>query len=261
MVNTRTDAELTAAVRNALQTLLPQIHAEIYEEFRNGSEQSGSGGNPPPVIIHTWLERFNKQKPCSFEKATAPVTRLAMYKFKGDALAWWKAYKQAKGGDVWLITVTWAEFKELFVLQFFPRAEQEPVGTAEEQAKNFQWGLRKSTLNHIMCILFTDVAQIANAACNYEILHERDDDDAERPDKRQKNGDRHQLITQQSSHRNHGHNNDRHRSDRRGAGDNHCSNNNYSRNNNRSSGNGCDQRNRGQQSNRPVNSDFQQSRG
>nr|GFC94258.1 zinc finger, CCHC-type, retrotransposon Gag domain protein [Tanacetum cinerariifolium] len=72
--------------------------------------------------VLTWLERFNKQKPHSFEKATAPVdaenwishmekifdvmgcedafkTRLAVYKFKGNALAWWKAYKQAKGGD------------------------------------------------------------------------------------------------------------------------------------------------------------------
>nr|GFC00876.1 zinc finger, CCHC-type, retrotransposon Gag domain protein [Tanacetum cinerariifolium] len=33
-------------------------------------------------------------------------TRLAVYKFEGDVLAWWKAYKQAKGGDVWLSTVT-----------------------------------------------------------------------------------------------------------------------------------------------------------
>nr|GEX29547.1 hypothetical protein [Tanacetum cinerariifolium] len=33
MVNTRTDADLSAAVQNALQTLLPQIHAEIREEF------------------------------------------------------------------------------------------------------------------------------------------------------------------------------------------------------------------------------------
>nr|GFC51203.1 hypothetical protein [Tanacetum cinerariifolium] len=30
---------------------------------------------------------------------------------------------------------------------------------------------------------FTDVAQVANAARNYEILHERDDDDTKRPDK------------------------------------------------------------------------------
>nr|GFC16948.1 zinc finger, CCHC-type, retrotransposon Gag domain protein [Tanacetum cinerariifolium] len=148
MVNTRTDAELAVAIQNALQTLLPQIRAEIREDFCTGSGPSGSGGNPPPVTIHTWLEYFNKQKPRSFEKATAPVdaknwishmekifdvmdcedafkTRLAVYKFEGDVLAWCKAYKQAKGGDVWLITVTWAEFKELFFLQFFPRAEQE----------------------------------------------------------------------------------------------------------------------------------------
>nr|GFC36164.1 hypothetical protein [Tanacetum cinerariifolium] len=88
------------------------------------------------------------------------------------------------------------------------------ASTEKEQAKNFQWGLRRSTLNHLMCIQFTDVAQVANAAHNYKILHERDDDDAERPDKRQKSGDRHQPTTQQSSHRNHGHNNDRHGSDR-----------------------------------------------
>nr|GEX09352.1 zinc finger, CCHC-type, retrotransposon Gag domain protein [Tanacetum cinerariifolium] len=151
---------------------------ETREGFRTSFGPSDSGGNPPPVTIHTWLKRFNKQKPYSFEKVTAPVdaenwishmekifdvmgcedafkTRLAVYKFEGDALAWWKAYKLAKGGDVWLIT-----------------------------AKNFQWGLRKSTLNYLMCIPFTDVAQVANAARNYEILHERDDDDAERPDKR-----------------------------------------------------------------------------
>nr|GFD11036.1 hypothetical protein [Tanacetum cinerariifolium] len=112
-------------------------------------------------------------------------TRLAVYKFEGNALAWWKAYKQAKGGDAWLITVTWADFKKLFFLQFFPRAKQEPsAGTKEEQAKNFQWGLRRSTLNHLMCMSYTDVAQVANSARNYEILYERDDDNAERPDNR-----------------------------------------------------------------------------
>nr|GFC48113.1 uncharacterized protein [Tanacetum cinerariifolium] len=52
----------------------------------------------------------------------------------------------------------------------------------------------------------------------YEILHERDDDDTERPDKRQRSGDRHQPTSQQRSHRSHGHHNDRHGSDRRGGG-------------------------------------------
>nr|GFB71072.1 hypothetical protein [Tanacetum cinerariifolium] len=305
LVNTRTDADLSAAVQSALQTLLPQIRVEIREEFRTSSRPSDAGGNPPPATIHTWLERFNKQKPHSFEKATAPIphmekifdvmgcedafkTRLAVYKFEGNALAWWKAYKQAKGGDAWLITVTWADFKKLFFLQFFPRAEQERLkreyhsirktntetstkfmqrflrlvgflgaaaGTEEEQAKNFQWGLRRSTLNHLMCMSYTDVAQVANVARNYEILYERDDEDTERPDKWQKSGDRHQPTTQQSSHRSHGHNNDRHGSDRRGGSDNHhSSNNNYSGSNNRNSSNGRDQRNRGHQSNRSANS-------
>nr|GEW54804.1 zinc finger, CCHC-type, retrotransposon Gag domain protein [Tanacetum cinerariifolium] len=131
MVNTRTDTELAAAVQNALQALLPQIRAEIREEFRTGSRPSGSNGNPPPITIHTWLERFNKKKPRSFKKAIAPVdaenwishmekifdvmgckdafkTRLAVYKFKGDALAWWKAYKQAKGAVVCPKTSSWS---------------------------------------------------------------------------------------------------------------------------------------------------------
>nr|GFD18814.1 zinc finger, CCHC-type, retrotransposon Gag domain protein [Tanacetum cinerariifolium] len=122
MVNTRTDVDLSAAVQNALQTLLPQIREEIREEFRTRSGSSNAGGNPPPVTIHTWLECFNKQKPHSFEKATVLVdaenwishmekifdvmgcadefkTRLVVYKFERNALAWWKAYKQAKGGD------------------------------------------------------------------------------------------------------------------------------------------------------------------
>nr|GFC16726.1 zinc finger, CCHC-type, retrotransposon Gag domain protein [Tanacetum cinerariifolium] len=130
------------------------------------------------------------------------------------------------------------------------------AGTEEEQAKNFQWGLRRSTLNHLMCMSYMDVAQVANAARNYEILHERDDDDTERPDKRQKSGDRHQPTSQQSSHRSHGQNNDRHGSYRRGGSDNHrSSNNNYSGNYNRNSGNGRDQRNKGHQSNRSANSE------
>nr|GEV05453.1 hypothetical protein [Tanacetum cinerariifolium] len=68
-----TDADLSVAVQNALQALLPQICAEIREEFRTSFGPSDAGGNPSPVTIHTWLERFNKQKPHSFEKAIAPV--------------------------------------------------------------------------------------------------------------------------------------------------------------------------------------------
>ncbi|GKD76344.1 hypothetical protein Tco_1338965, partial [Tanacetum coccineum] len=106
--NTRTDAELAVAVQAAVDAMLPHIREQVREEYRTGAVASGS--NPPPVTIHTWLERFNKQKPRSFEKAVAPVdaenwishmekifdvmdcndafkTRLDVYKFEGDALA------------------------------------------------------------------------------------------------------------------------------------------------------------------------------
>nr|GFC93010.1 zinc finger, CCHC-type, retrotransposon Gag domain protein [Tanacetum cinerariifolium] len=86
------------------------------------------------------------------------------------------------------------------------------AGTEEEQAKNFQWGLRRSTLNHLISMSYSDVAQVANAARNYEILHERDDEDTE-----QRSSDRHQPTSQQSSHRSHGHHSDRHGSDRQGG--------------------------------------------
>nr|GFA76480.1 zinc finger, CCHC-type, retrotransposon Gag domain protein [Tanacetum cinerariifolium] len=163
------------------------IRAEIREEFCTSSGPSDIGRNLPPVTIHTWLERFNKQKPHSFEKAITPV----------DA-------------ENWI-----SHMEKIF----------DVMGCEDA----FKTRLAVSTLNHLMCMSYTDVAQVANAARNYEILHERDDDDTKRPDKRQKSGDRHQPTSQKSSHRNHGHNNDCHGSDMRGGSDNHhSSNNNYS---------------------------------
>nr|GFD34216.1 hypothetical protein [Tanacetum cinerariifolium] len=46
-----------------------------------------------------------------------------------------------------------------------------------------------------------DVAQVANAARNYEILHERDDDDAEQLNKRNSENGRDQRNRGQLSNR------------------------------------------------------------
>ncbi|GKG38519.1 hypothetical protein Tco_0460231, partial [Tanacetum coccineum] len=73
---------------------------------------------------------------------------------------------------------------------------------------------------------FTDVAQVADAARNLEILRDRDDYDRSQGSDRQGGG---------GDYRNH-------------------NNNNYSRNNNRNSSAGRDQRNRGPQSHRSTNS-------
>nr|GFC00586.1 hypothetical protein [Tanacetum cinerariifolium] len=98
-------------------------------------------------------------------------TRLAVYK---------RAEQERLKREYHSILQTDTETSTEFMQHFFRLAGflEAAAGTEEEQAKNFQWGLRRSTLNHLMCIQFTDVAQVANAARNYEIIHERDDDDA-----------------------------------------------------------------------------------
>nr|GEW50480.1 hypothetical protein [Tanacetum cinerariifolium] len=143
--------------QNALQTLLLQIHAEIREEFRTSSGPSNTGGNPPPFFPRAEQERLKREYHSIRQKSIETST----------------------------------EFMQRFLrLAGFLGAA---VGTEEEQAKNFQWGLR-----------------------------------------RQRSGDWHQPTSQQSSHRSHGQNNDRHVSDRRGGNDNHrgINNNNYSGSNN-----------------------------
>nr|GFC49058.1 zinc finger, CCHC-type, retrotransposon Gag domain protein [Tanacetum cinerariifolium] len=109
---------------------LPQIRAEIREEFRTSSGPSDSGRNPPPVTIHTCLKRFNKQKPHSFEKATAAFfPRAEQKRLKRE-------YHSIRQTD----TETSTEFMKRFLrLAGFLGAA---TGTEEEQAKNFQWGLR-----------------------------------------------------------------------------------------------------------------------
>nr|GFC69516.1 zinc finger, CCHC-type, retrotransposon Gag domain protein [Tanacetum cinerariifolium] len=88
MVNTRTDTDLSAAVQNAFQAMLPQIREEIRKEFRTGSGSSYAA----PVDAENWISHMEKifdVMGCE----DAFKTRLAVYKFEGNALAWWKAYK------------------------------------------------------------------------------------------------------------------------------------------------------------------------
>ncbi|GKD07164.1 zinc finger, CCHC-type, retrotransposon gag domain protein [Tanacetum coccineum] len=145
--------------------------------------------------------------------------RLASYKLEGDALNWWKAFKQAKGGETYVATLSWKDFRDIFFLQYFPRSEQQKyereyhtirqrdgetsgefmkrflrlagfvgkkAGPPEEQAKHFKWALCDWILDGIVNTEFTDVAQVANAARNIEILRER----SSQNNKRNRDGDR-----------------------------------------------------------------------
>ncbi|PWA38887.1 hypothetical protein CTI12_AA577360 [Artemisia annua] len=150
-----------------------ELVKEVRQEMANASNGSGgSGGENPPENIHTWLERFNKQKPRSFSDVTSPddaehwiahmekifevlgcgdiyKARLATYKFEGDALNWWKTYKGK------------------------PHGIHEEAGTPGEQAKKFKWALKKDLLDGVVNMHFDDVAGVANAVRNIEIAEER----------------------------------------------------------------------------------------
>ncbi|GJU16466.1 zinc finger, CCHC-type, retrotransposon gag domain protein [Tanacetum coccineum] len=240
-VNNEADPAFTAAVAQAVADLLPTLTARITDEIRqnenngnnanprNGRRGPGNDGNAQPTDIHVWLERFQKQKPQTFSSASTPVeaenwiahiekifevlgcgdqfkARLATYKLEGDAHSWWRAYKQAKGGDAYVATLSWNDFRDIFFLQYFPYSEKEKcereyksirqlpeetstdfmkrflrlagflgakAGTQEEQAKHFKWGLNDFVLDRILNTEFTDVAQVANAARNIEIFRDR----------------------------------------------------------------------------------------
>ncbi|GKA89626.1 putative reverse transcriptase domain-containing protein, partial [Tanacetum coccineum] len=190
-------------VQRAVDALLPGLTARLTSEIFDAKN---------------WIAHIKK----TFEVlgcADKLKARLASYKLEGDALNWWKAFKQAKEGETYVATLSWKDFCDIFFLQYFPKSKQqmyereyhtirqrdgEPsgefmkrflrlagflgkkAGTQEEQAKNFKWALCDWILDGIVNTEFTDVAQVANAARNIEILCER----TSQNNKRDHDGDR-----------------------------------------------------------------------
>ncbi|PWA57212.1 reverse transcriptase domain-containing protein [Artemisia annua] len=134
---------LKAMVAAAIANLLPGLNADevinrMIRDYRNGAGSSrGSGGGGQPTTINGWLERFNKLKPLPFKSVASPQeaedwithmeknfevlgcgdefkARLAAFKLESDALQWWKTHKRAKGGDTYMASCTWTEFRDTF---------------------------------------------------------------------------------------------------------------------------------------------------
>ncbi|GKA97118.1 putative reverse transcriptase domain-containing protein [Tanacetum coccineum] len=192
-----------AAVQRAVDALLPGLTIRLTNEILQ-NDAEGSSDQPP--TIHTY------------------------YKLEGDALNWWKAFKQAKGCETYVATLSWKDFRDIFFLQYFPRSEQQKyereyhticqrdgetsgefmkrflrlagfvgkkAGPPEEQAKHFKWALCDWILDGIVNTEFTDVAQVANAARNMEILPKR----SSQNNKRNHDGDRIRPTTHDSNQR------------------------------------------------------------
>ncbi|GJX96306.1 putative reverse transcriptase domain-containing protein [Tanacetum coccineum] len=215
MVNTRTDAELAAAVQQSrVDAMLPQIR----EQVREGVPHAFNKQN-----IRLVREKAVAVSPVVLRIGSPHMEKILRREDCNELLR-----------PDWLCISSSTEFMQ----RFPPLAGLLGLGcgTAEEQAKNFRWGLHKSILDHVMCIQFTDVAQVADAARNLEILRDRDDYD--RSERIRRGGPRYQSDTQHNNYRSHDQKNDRQGSDRQGDGGNYRNHNNnkYSRDNNRNSG-------------------------
>ncbi|GKA59124.1 putative reverse transcriptase domain-containing protein [Tanacetum coccineum] len=175
MVGTRgstpkfSDPAFDVAVQRAVDALVPGLTTRLTNEIRqNGA--GGSGDQPP--TIHTWLERFGKQKPQSFSSATTPV----------DAENWIahieKIFEVLGCADEFKARLASYKLEEDALNFTFPCLSNKSfvgkkAGPLEEQTKYFKWALCDWTLDGIVNTKFTDVAQVANASRNIEILHER----------------------------------------------------------------------------------------
>nr|GEZ93164.1 putative reverse transcriptase domain-containing protein [Tanacetum cinerariifolium] len=115
MVNTRlstpefSGVAFDEAVQGAVNALLPGLSTQITNELLDAKNW----------IAH--IEKLFEVLGCAGDFKA----RLASYKFKGDALSWWKSFKQAKRGEAYVATLSWKDFCEIFFLQYFPMSEQQ----------------------------------------------------------------------------------------------------------------------------------------
>nr|GEU81012.1 zinc finger, CCHC-type, retrotransposon Gag domain protein [Tanacetum cinerariifolium] len=230
------------AVADLLSTLIARITDEIRQNKNNGNNDNRRNARRVNTRASTSIEAENWIS--NIEKIFEVLVyddqfkaRLATYKLEGDTHSWWRAYKQAKGGDAYVATLSWNDFHDIFFTVFSKLEERKAkAGTQEEQAKHFKWGLNDFLLDRILNTEFTDVEQVANTVRIIKIFHDRPknegdnkkdrDDHPIRPSETSSQGFNPRADDQRDSDRygNHGrhdnrdrYNTDRWRADRQGS--------------------------------------------
>ncbi|GJV68844.1 ribonuclease H-like domain-containing protein [Tanacetum coccineum] len=155
------EAMIAAAVANALPNLTAALRTQITNDIRNGAESSGGsggGGDATPQGIHVWIERFNKLKPLAFRSASHSPAEARRLDY-------------AYGEVVFQVMGLSRQFKT----SYFPTSEQQRY--EREYGSIYQLDQREFREIHerftrIVNTEYTNVAQVAAAARNIELLHE-----------------------------------------------------------------------------------------
>jgi Retrotransposon gag protein len=147
--------DVQTLINESLANLLPGLINQAVTAAINiqNSGANGTGGNGGAADetnanggvaqeIHTWNSRFQKQRPRNFSVAKTPIdannwiehiekvfgvvgmpeqfkARLAASMFEEDAQSWWNAYQRENGGNEFLSTLSWPDFKTVFFNKYF----------------------------------------------------------------------------------------------------------------------------------------------
>ena len=74
-----------------------------------------TGGGDPVVADH-WFHKIERILEAMKITSDAMRIRLAIFKLEGESQVWWDWIKVSRD----LETMTWGEFRELFMTKFFP---------------------------------------------------------------------------------------------------------------------------------------------
>nr|GEW65579.1 reverse transcriptase domain-containing protein [Tanacetum cinerariifolium] len=113
-VNNEADPAFTIAVAQAVADLLPTLTARITDEIHQNENNGNNGTQRNARRVSTEGSRNDGDA-----QPTDIYVWLVTYKLEGDAHSWWRAYMQAKGGDAYVATLSWNDFRDIFFLVEF----------------------------------------------------------------------------------------------------------------------------------------------
>ena len=77
---------------------------------------TGGGGGGDPVVADYWFRKVKRVLEAMEITSNATRIGLATFKLEGESQVWWDWIKVSRDPE----TMTWREFRELFMSKFFP---------------------------------------------------------------------------------------------------------------------------------------------
>ena len=125
-------------------------------EFKRQNPPS-YGGEPDPLVAESWVEQIERILDTLGIKEDKMRVNLTVYQFTGEACHWWKMVRRGQN----LETLTWEEFKELFLRKHFPEGVrdaklEEFLSLAQKEKSVMVYEAKFAELSHFALALTED---------------------------------------------------------------------------------------------------------